>query len=522
MKKYILILFFSFIKLNAQRNVILIIADDLGSDYCGFYENHVDTVSMPNVRKLLNRGVRFRYAWSNPLCSPTRAGILTGRYSFRTGMGDVVAAGSAEIDTAEITIPRMLKKYSSNKIATAGIGKWHLTAPKPAKFNYPNIMGYDYYAGNFLGQLANYYSWTKIVNGFSGTSNVYATIDETSDAINWIKTQKNQQFFLWLAYNAPHSPYHLPPTGLYSDKTLSGTAADITANPKAYFKAMTEALDNQVGRLFDSLQSMKLWDNTDIIFIGDNGDDPLVNQGTNSAKGSIYQDGISVPMIIAGPSVVNPNRVSTELVNTADIYATVLDLFGDTAWSKNVPQNKPVDSRSMMPILKNQNVKMRDWIFTEIFKVTPTAGDGKTMRNATHKLLDFDNGTQKFFKISTDPNEKTNLLTGTLNFEDGTNYAYLCNEMTKLVGVSRFCDDNVSKPNLHHTSNNIAYPNPFTNRIYLKESAQNMEVVLRNTLGQIVFEGQDIEKQNFENLPSGIYFLRLKNTSNETMKLIKH
>ena len=117
MKKYILILFFSFIKLNAQRNVILIIADDLGSDYCGFYENHVDTVSMPNVRKLLNRGVRFRYAWSNPLCSPTRAGILTGRYSFRTGMGDVVAPGSKEIDTAEITIPRLLKKYSLNKIA---------------------------------------------------------------------------------------------------------------------------------------------------------------------------------------------------------------------------------------------------------------------------------------------------------------------------------------------------------------------------------------------------------------------
>jgi len=521
MKKYILILFFSFIKLNAQRNVILIIVDDLGSDYCGFYENHVDTVSMPNVRKLLNRGVRFRYAWSNPLCSPTRAGILTGRYSFRTGMGDVVAPGSKEIDTAEITIPRLLKKYASNKIATASIGKWHLTPSKPAQFKYPNIMGYDYYAGNFLGQLANYYSWTKIVNGVSGTSNVYGTIDETTDAINWIKTQKNQQFFLWLAYNAPHTPYHLPPAGMYSDKTLTGTAADITANPKGYFKAMTEALDNQIGRLFDSLKSQQLWDNTDIIFIGDNGDDPLVNQGTNSAKGSIYQDGISVPMIIAGPSVVNPNRVSNELVNTADIFATVLDLFGDTAWAKNIPQNKPVDSRSMMPILKDQNVKMRYWIFTEIFKTTPAAGDGKTMRNATHKLLDFDNGTQKLFKISTDPNEKTNLLTGTLNFEDGTNYAYLCNEMTKLVGVSRFCDDNVSTSNLEPTENEIVYPNPFTNRIYLKNPTQNMAVVLQNSLGQIIFEGQDIEKQNFENLPSGIYFLQLKNASNQTIKLMK-
>ena len=522
MKKYLFILLFGFVKLNAQRNVILIIADDLGSDYCGFYENHVDTASMPNVRKLLNRGVRFRYVWSNPLCSPTRAGILTGRYSFRTGVGDVVAAGSPEIDTAEITIPRLLKKFSSNKIATASLGKWHLSAPKPAQLKYPNIMGYDYYAGNFLGQLTNYYSWTKIVNGVSGTSNVYATIEETNDAINWIKTQKNQPFFLWLAYNAPHSPYHLPPAGMYSDKTLTGTAADITANPKGYFKAMTEALDNQIGRLFDTLKAQQLWDNTDIIFIGDNGDDPQVNQGTNSSKGSIYQDGITVPMIIAVPSVVNPNRVSTELVNTADIFSTVLDLFGDTAWSKNIPQNKPVDSRSMMPILKNQNVKMRDWIFTEIFKATPASGDGKTMRNATHKLLDFDNGTQKFFKISIDPNEKTNLLTGTLNFEDGINYAYLCNEMTKLVGISRFCDDNVSTPNLNISESEIVYPNPFTNRIYLKNNSQNMDVVLQNGVGHIVFEGQEIEKQNFEALPRGIYFLRLKNASVGAVKLVKN
>jgi hypothetical protein len=90
-----------------------------------------------------------------------------------------------------------------------------------------------------------------------------------------------------------------------------------------------------------------------------------------------------------------------------------------------------------------------------------------------------------------------------------------------LVGVSRFCDDNVSTSNLEPAENDIVYPNPFTNRIYLKKPTQNIEVVLLNNLGQIVFEGQDIEKQNFENLPSGIYFLLLKNASNEAVKLIK-
>jgi arylsulfatase B len=98
---------------KAQRNVIVIIADDLGSDYCGFYENHVDTAKMPNIRKLLARGVRFSQAWSNPLCSPTRSGILTGRYSFRTGVGDVISgAGSKELDTSEKTIPKLLKLLS--------------------------------------------------------------------------------------------------------------------------------------------------------------------------------------------------------------------------------------------------------------------------------------------------------------------------------------------------------------------------------------------------------------------------
>ena len=89
LKSIFLLAFFAALNQSAygQRNVLIIIADDLGSDYCGFYENHLDTVNLPNVRRLLKTGVRFKNAWSNPFCSPTRAGILTGRYSFRTGVG---------------------------------------------------------------------------------------------------------------------------------------------------------------------------------------------------------------------------------------------------------------------------------------------------------------------------------------------------------------------------------------------------------------------------------------------------
>ena len=421
---------------SAQRNVILIIADDLGTDYCGFYENHVDTVKLPNIRKLLDNGVRFRNAWSNPLCSPTRAGILTGRYSFRTGVGDAVGgAGSAVLDTSEITIPRLLNVYSQHGIATANIGKWHLHTPMPkSNLNLPNVMGYDHFEGNFLGMLTSYTDWTKVTNGKSSTVTNYATSETVDNAVTWIKSEQNKPFFMWLAFNAPHTPFHLPPTNLHSYSNLIGTETDINANPKSYFKAMAEAMDHEIGRLFDSLITFQRWDSTDIIFIGDNGDDGNVSQTPGGAKGSIYQEGISVPFIISGPSIVHPNRVSDVLVSTHDLFATIIELFGYTEWKNQIPVNKPVDSKSLIPIIHDETIDFRPWAFTEVFKVPTVAGDGKTMRNKDYKLLDFDNGTQKFFNLALDPTENNNLLNGTMSQEDITNYNYLCNEMTSLVG----------------------------------------------------------------------------------------
>lgn len=505
-----------------QRNVILIIADDLGSDWCGFQENHLDTAPMPNIRKLLSRGVRFRNAWANPVCSPTRAGMLTGRYSFRTGVGDAIGSGGAGVlDTAEVTIPKLLNKFSPNGIAKANIGKWHLQNPTPvSNLVFPNTMGYDHFEGGFQGVINSYTNWTKITNGVSSNMTTYATTETTNNAISWVKNQQNKPFFLWLAYNAPHSPFHLPPANLHTYTTLSGTTADITANPKAYYKATVQALDKEIGRLFDSLQVLQKWENTDIIFIGDNGDPAQVAQNTGGAKSTINQEGLSVPFIISGPSVVNPNRVSQALINTTDLFATILELFGYTTWQSQIATNKPVDSKSLLPIIKNQATDVRQWVFSEVFNTPSVATHGKTMRNKQYKLLDFDNGTQKFYKIDTDSLENTDLLLRPLNAIETTNYNYLCNEMTNLVGTGGFCPLTPTQ-DFNNAHDIRVFPNPFKDFIRLENAKSDDRFRLYNALGQVYFVGQNIQNHDFSRLASGVYFLEIKNDRKITYKLIK-
>lgn len=512
---------------KAQHNVILIIADDLGTDYLGFYEDHQDTAPVPNIRKLLSKGVRFTNAWSNPVCSATRAGMLTGRFSFRTGVGGIVGGmgGSNPLDINELTIPRLLNTYQPNGIAKANIGKWHLQNAMPvSNLNNPNTMGYDHYAGNFIGAINSYTNWTKVTNGVSSTVTNYATTETINDAISWIDAQDQKPFFLWLAMNAPHSPYHLPPAGLHSYTNLSGTQQDIMMNPEEYFKASLQALDHELGRLFDSLAVHNQLDSTDIIFIGDNGNTMQTAQISNvsRAKGTIYQYGVHVPFLIAGPSVVNPGRVSDALVNTTDLFATILELFGYDDWAAQIPANKPVDSKSILPVLKNQSTVVRPWAFTEIFKLTPDVDDGKTMRNAEFKLLKFDDGREEFYQLTTDPGESNNLLLNTLSPDEQANYQYLCTEMTTLVGSGTFCNPLVGTAEQETTELTAqAFPNPFKSQIYLKASEKDLEIELINTLGQIIFSGKNIENNDFSALPQGIYFLKIRGKNPQVIKLEK-
>jgi arylsulfatase B len=264
-------------------------------------------------------------------------------------------------------------------------------------------------------------------------------------------------------------------------------------------------------------------DSTDFIFIGDNGNTMQTAQiaNTNRAKGTIYQYGVHVPFIISGPSVVHPGRVSDALVNTADLFATILELFGYMNWAAQIPANKPVDSKSLLPVLKDQSAQTRPWAFTEIFKTTPDGDDGKTMRNMDYKLLRFDDGQEEFYHLSADPNEANNLLTGTLNATEQSNYIYLCTEMTNLVGSSVFCTPSVGTADIMETDLFSAYPNPFHAHIYLKPAVGKVYAELSDAIGQVVFAGKNIENQDFSGLANGVYFLKIYGAELQVIKLEK-
>lgn len=515
----------------AQQNVILIIADDLGTDYCGFYEDAKDTANMPNIRSLLPRGVRFKAAWANPVCSPTRAGMLTGRYSFRTGVGSALSGTtSAELDTAEITIGKLLKSIAPTTYATANMGKWHLNVQTPQSLFFPNYMGYDHYSGNFLGEIPNYYDWKKSTNGSTpATTTTYATTETVNDAITWLDgLNADQPFFLWLAFNAPHTPFHVPPDSLHTVSGLSGTQMDINQNPKKYFRAMTEAMDTETGRLLQWLEQNGQLDSTNIIFIGDNGNARRVSQisDTTHFKATIYEYGVHVPFIVSGPAVESPGRVSEALVHTTDLFATILELAGANHWPTAIPANKPVDSKSLMPILKNQGAAVRDWNFTEQFAPISESKDGKAIRNLAHKLLHFDDGHQEFYNLALDPEEQMDLLLQPLSTEATAEYIYLCNQLSQLIGT------NTCNPLLTSTeapaSDTVVFtvsPNPSGGIFYVKNapSVRLSDIRVLDIAGfekATVQATGDLSIVDISALPSGVYVLQVRYEGGIGQKLV--
>jgi len=521
LKNYVLaFLFFALVEpIFAQKNVILLIADDLGTDYLGFYDDGLDTAKMPNIRSLLKNGVRFTKAWSYPVCSEIRAAVLTGRYPFRTGVGTVItSAANGQLDTAEISIGKLLKNAAApTKYATANVGKWHLHTSMPANRNFPAALGYDHYSGNFIGQVNDYFNWQKIVDGAAPvTVTNYATTEQTDDAIKWLsKLDGSKPFFLWQAFNAPHFPFHLPPAALHSVPNLTGTAADLMAHRPEYFKAMIEAMDTEIGRLFKWLDDHNLRDNTNIIFIGDNGDDSRICQFPNPqrAKGTVYEAGVHVPMIISGPAVASPGRKSDALVSTTDLFATIVEMAGFSAWKNLIPTTKPVDAVSLLPILKNEKTAVRDWVFTEVFDPAGTPDDGKAIRDLDFKLFRFDDGHEEFYKIATDPNEATNLLLQLpLDANARAHYIFLCSALTGLVGTAA-CLPSVGTENLGENTGFSISPNPVSDflDVHFSENARPASGEILDAAGQRVLLFTDVKKEKLDvsSLPAGVFFVKI-------------
>jgi arylsulfatase A-like enzyme len=193
----------------------------------------------------------------------------------------------------------------------------------------------------------------------------------------------------------------LPPNDLHYQGNLPSDQASIDANPLPYYLAMLEAIDTEMGRLINSMSETER-DNTVVIFIGDNGTPNQVAQEYNSnrVKGSLYQGGVNVPMIISGKNVTRLNDIEDALINTTDLFATISELAGNSISEIN-------DSKSFKDLLTTSNANTRDYIYTE---KGPVGAQDYTIRNASHKYIYFNDGTEQFYNLSENPLENPNLL----------------------------------------------------------------------------------------------------------------
>jgi arylsulfatase A-like enzyme len=433
--------------------------------------------------------MRFDNFWSQPVCSPTRATILTGQYGFRTGMGTPVTHPDADYpipDKPENSpvetggggnrgaggrrdnrddrqteavvregytepsserpklsidaygLPTALQADASLGYETAAFGKWHLASEENGFLEHPQVIGFDHYAGNFNGGwVESYYAWSKVVDGkIVDGKTTYATTDVVDDTINWISTRDGDRpWFAWVAFNAPHSPFGAPPAELLSDETVAALAAagaDDGILPD--YLAMIEAMDTEIARLLAAVDPEELA-NTYVIFLGDNG---TPNEAATApfsrgrVKGTVYQGGVNVPFIVAGPGIAK-GKVTQALANSVDLFATILDLAGASD-DKNLESIK-LDSVSLAPVLANSSVQVRDFAYADAFGPMRTqVVNRRAIRDDRFKvIMDLQRNTTELYDLSLDPYETVDLLQETLDEATEVRYFALLAQLEKLL-----------------------------------------------------------------------------------------
>lgn len=316
-----------------QPNIILIVADDLGHGDLGIYGGDIRT---PNIDALARSGIRYDTAYSTaPICSPSRAGLLSGRFQGRFGFYYNLVGRDVGMPGAETTIAEVAKQANYQ---TAMIGKWHVG---DGVGRHPLDQGFDSFFG-FLGGATSYYpDGTKgLVTTDSGEGKLITrerfpimlgrqvvnppgnlTDVFTEQALKFVGSKHDRPFFLYLAYNAPHSPYA-------ATKEDVAAFADDPSPQSRIYKAMITKLDKNIGRLSEALKAQGLDRNTMIFFISDNGCPNYAEGACSNApfsgwKAFPLEGGVRVPFILSAPGRVKAGQVETRTISTLDIMPTM-------------------------------------------------------------------------------------------------------------------------------------------------------------------------------------------------------
>lgn len=412
-------------------NVIVVVLDDVGIEKLSAFGS-ARAPTTPTIDALAARGVRFDRAYASPTCTPTRAELLTGRHASRHGAGSVLDlhGDTWELPLEALTLPEALA-VAPGRYTTSAVGKWHLSTPRsPSGHHHPVRQGFGWYAGS-LGYLPSgeahglvdgYFRWEKTLpDGTTAMSTTYNTTDVVDDALARVRSMP-EPFLLWVALNAPHQPLHAPPADLL------GRAVDPRSPATELHAAMLEAADRELGRLFDGIPAAVL-DATTVVLLADNGTaQAAVDAGRDPdrAKGTVYEGGVHVPLIVAGPHVGAPG-VSHTLVHAVDVFATVAELAGVRLTGPVGAQSvvlsdgttRRIDGRSLLPQLDPERWDPEprpaighEQVLVEALRPNgaPPWREARALRDDHHALVRTDDGDELYAVVDGVADERLELL----------------------------------------------------------------------------------------------------------------
>jgi arylsulfatase A-like enzyme len=339
-----------------QPNVIIILTDDQGHGDLGFHGNPV--IKTPNLDRFAKQSLRMKNFYVSPVCSPTRASLLTGRYNYRTGVVDTFV-GRSLMHPDEITLAEILRGLGYR---TGIFGKWHLGDNYPLRAIDQGFMEALVLKGGGIGQPSDppggesYFNPILQHNGKAVKKDSYCSDIFADAAIDFIVKNKDSPFFCYLAFNCPHTPLEVPKKyhDLYKDKiTLDQfpkigfpIEAKVNLDDTAKIYGMITNIDDNVGRILAKLAELGIADDTIVIFLSDNGpQQPRYNSGLRGRKGTVFEGGTRVPCFVRWPGKMAGDRDVDRIAAHIDIAPTVVAACGG-----EMPKDRTIDGKNLLPL----------------------------------------------------------------------------------------------------------------------------------------------------------------------------
>ncbi len=368
---------------HQRPNLVFILADDLGyGDFSAFNDGLSNT---PTLDRLIGEGLCLTQQYTaSPVCNPSRAALMTGRYPHRTGSIDTLEwRGLERLALREITMADILKNAG---YATGLIGKWHLGAFDDRY--HPNARGFDE-AVCFRGGMHDYYDWRIEYNDqVARADGRYLTDVWTQEAVNFIERHKDEPFFLHVTYNAPHTPLQAP-----EDEIAPFLETGQFNKGVSTLYGMIHRMDTGIKRILETLRANGLEENTLVVFTSDNGPQ-FGGQGEdctnrfnchfNGAKGTTYEGGIRVPLILRWPAQIKAGRTFDRMVHFTDWLPTLLAALNVALPAEH---NLPIDGVNVWPALTGSDGEVETRRFWQWNRYTPLIECNAAMRDGDWKLV---------------------------------------------------------------------------------------------------------------------------------------